>query len=315
MNYIEYNDFRYGYDEKTKEYSIVPKIEVERPSTFWKYYALSSNSVDALTNMYVYATHPYQFNDPFDCNEKMVEFDTWDDIRNLTSGNNEMFEALKQQYPRLEDACEFCRAAYWNILFRKVGLLSLAPKHDNYLMWALYSGKNGFCVEFDVRKFPFRNFGPFPMNYTDANPIPVHIGTDGGYLAMLIQTNVKNKWWENEHEWRMYIENPPGFDMKYFGNEYNMKAFNRGDEHDRKFKYPIEALQSVILGPKFFEKIVKNYLNPDEIDVDCNPDNNALEFQVLDFLAKKTEKSNINIKLACLSDLSHYEFIPILIIK
>lgn len=312
MKLKEYCGFHYGYDE-TEGYHIVPKNDVVPPSTFYKYYALKNNSVDALTNLYVYAAHPKQFNDPFDCNQKLIEFDTWVDVENLWG---ELFDKFKKTYSTLESACEESNRAYWHLLYKKLGLVSLAPRCDNYQMWALYAQNNGFCLEFDVNKFPFLHYGPFLMNYTETIPGPVCIGDVGGHIAMLIQTNVKNKWWEYEDEWRLYIPNPIGFDLKYFGSEYEMSKYNRGDEHDRKFRYPVDALKSIILGPNFFDNnMIANPVSPDEIDVVSCPDIDSLELNVLDFLARITEKIEINIKLARHSNYSHYEFIPIRIIK
>ena len=262
--------------------------------------------------MYVYATHPKQFNDPFDCNEKLVKFDTWNDVHNLWE---DLYDQFRKTYSSLKTACEESNRAYWNILYKKLGLVSFASVCDNYQMWALYAQNNGFCLEFDVDKFPFLHHGPFPINYTEKVPGPVHIGDVGGNLAMLIQTNIKNVWWNYEDEWRLYVPNPTGFDLKSFGNEYETSKFNRGDEHDRKFRYPIDALKSVILGPKFFDQLVADPVSPYELDVICCSNIEPLEFNVLDFLANSTEKVELKIKMTHLSDFSHYDFIPIQIMK
>lgn len=311
MEIRPYCGFLYGYDE-AEGYSITFTKKVEFPTSFYKYYALTENSVDALTNLYVYASHPKQFNDPFDCNEKLIEFDSWNDVQNLWG---EVFDKYKKINPTLKTACEDSNRAYWYILYKKLGLVALSPRCDNYQMWALYAQNNGFCLEFEVNKFPFRHYGPFPMNYTESIPGPVHIGEVGGHIAMLIQTNVKNMWWKYEDEWRLYVPNPIGFDLECFGSEYEMSKYNRGDEHDRKFRYPADALKCVIIGPKFFDKLVTNPISPDEIDVACCPDDESLEFYVLDFLARITEKVHLEIKMASLSSYSHYDFVPIRIIK
>ena len=311
MEQIEYCGSVYRYNEKDG-YSIISKIPVVCPLSFYKYYALSDYNVEALTNLYVYAAHPKQFNDPFDCNEKLIKFDTWNDVQELW---RDLYDNYRKIYTSLDSACEDSNKAYWNILYKKLGLVSLTPRCDNYQMWALYAQNNGFCLEFDVNKFPFQHYGPFPINYTENIPGPVHIGDVGGHIAMLIQTNVKNEWWKYEDEWRLYVPNPIGFDLKYYGSEYEMKEYNRGDEHDRKFKYPADALKSIILGPKFFDKLVANPVSLDEMDVVCYPDIESLEFKVLDFLARITEKVYLEIKLASLSSFSRYDFIPILVIK
>lgn len=260
----------------------------------------------------MYASHPKQLNDPFDCNEKLIKFDTWTDVGTLWE---DLFDNFRNVYSTLEAACIESNRAYWNILYKKLGIVSLAPRYDNYQMWALYAQNNGFCLEFDTSRLPFLHYGPFPINYTKTIPGPVHIGDIGGYIAMLIQTNIKNEWWKYEDEWRLYIPKPNGFDLKFFGNEYEMKVYNSVDEHDRKFRYPADALKSVILGPKFFDKLVANPVSHNETDVICCPDIESLEYYVLDLLDRITKKVKIEIKWAQLSDFSHYEFIPIHIMK
>ena len=311
MKYKDFCGYKYGFD-KIEGYSIIPNKKIEQPSSFFKYYALSKNSVDALTNMFVYATHPNLFNDTFDCNEKLIAFETWEDVKHLL---NPIHDNPEDYFYCLKDAQFFCREVYKVILYRKLGLLSLTTRPDNYQMWALYAENNGFCLEFDIDKFPFRHFGPFPMNYTANIPGPVSISKYGGEISMLIQSNVKNEWWKYEDEWRLYIPNPIGLDMESFGSEYQIKEHNNGDEHDRKFRYSIEALKSVILGPKFFYKLIPNAISSFEIDVVCHQKTNSLELDVLDFLANITEKRPLIIKWANLSDFSSYNFIPIEILK
>lgn len=226
---VDYCGFKYDYNE-SGGYRVLPKRKTKLPKSFFKYYALNEYNVDALTNMYVYATHPYQYNDPFDCNELLIEFNSWNDVQGLWE---EFYDELIKSHPILDSACKESRSAYWCLLYKKLGLVSLVPSCDNYQMWSLYAQNSGFCVEFDVDKFPFLHYGPFPINYAKNIPCPIQIGKVGGHIAMLIQTNVKNDWWKYEDEWRLYVPNPVGFDMKYFGNEYDMSRFNRGDENDR----------------------------------------------------------------------------------
>ncbi len=310
---FEFEGWKYVYDEESG-YKIIPRDTTNQPSSFFKYYALSQNSVDALTNMYVYATHPHQFNDPFDCNDKLIEFSTWKDIKNLCD-NDSLFKNLQETYPSLDDACAFAQKAYWNILYKKLGLVSLTTKHDNYKMWALYAQNNGFCVEFDPTSFSFQKYGPFRIQYVEDFLKPIHIGEYGGNIAMLVQPNIKNNIWQDEEEWRLYIPSPPGMDMKHFGNEYEIKTYNFGDEHDRKFRYSLAALKSVTLGSKFFNRLCSNILSLLEVDIACCRDRHPLEYAVLDFLARITEKTDVKVKLASLADFKSFNFDNAIIIK
>ncbi len=309
---IEYCGYGYDADEKGN-YNIIPNKDIIRPKNFFKYYALSEYSVDALINMYIYATHPNQFNDPFECNEKLIKFDSWEDVENLWE-IPKLIENIKKIYPNLDDACRYSSECFKMLIYRHLGLFSLAPKVDNYLMWALYSKNNGFCVEYNIDQFQFRHFGPFPVNYVEDVSGPINIGGTGGHTAMLIQSNIKNCWWQYEEEWRLYIPNPHGVDMKSFG--YEADKYNRVNDHDRKFNYPIEAICSVILGTSFLNDSKITVISPKAIEVVCgNNKNNQYVSRILNFLSIHQQGTDIHVFLTVLSGFSKYEFIPIKIIK
>lgn len=311
MIHREYCGFQYGYD-KTEGYSIVPPSNDVPPASFYKYYALNECNVDALTNLYIYASHPNQFNDPFDCNSKLIEFRTWEDVRNWCG---EKYDLVKETFINLDSSCDFCQESFRTLIYRKLGLVSLTTRYDNYQMWAMYAQNNGFCVEFDVSQFPFPKFGPFPINYVSSIPYPIRVGEFGGNLSMLVQSNIKNDWWKYEKEWRLYIPSPEGLDMKSFGNEYQMSLYNFGEEHDRKFRYPISAIKRIILGFNFFERLSCNSISPEEIDVVCMPEKNQLELRLLDFLARTNCRINYSVMLAQLNDFNSYQFNPVTILK
>ncbi len=302
----EFEGWKYEHNIESG-YNILPQPSCSKPSSFFKYYALSQNSVDALTHLYIYATHPRQFNDPFDCNEKLVKYSSWNDIRHLCDNRSLLYQ-IQQLYPTEQEACKWAQSAHWLLLYKKMGLVSLTTKDDNYQMWAHYAQNNGFCLEFDIEKFPFLKHGPFPIHYVEAFPEPLSIGEYGGHLTMLVQTNIKNIWWCKENEWRLLIPNPMGLDMKCFGNEHEMKEYNFGDEHDRKFRYPLAALKSITLGPKFFDQLYLSKISENEIDIICHPDNSLLEYAVLFFLAKITEKNSLNVRMATLAAFDHFNF-------
>lgn len=306
---MNYCGFSYEADGRGY-YHITPDKEIAKPKTFFKYYALSDFSVDALTNMYIYATHPNQFNDPFDCNEKLIKFDSWVDVKRLW---DVLFVQFQNDHPNLEEACRESEKAFKTLLYRNLGLVSLAPVRNNYTMWALYSQNSGFCVEFDTNQFPFRHFGPFPINYVDIIPGPIHIGEAGGSLSMLVQTNVKNLWWEYENEWRLYIPSPDGFDMQSFGK--GAEQFNKMGDHDRKFKYPISSLKSITLGKSFFDKLTTNMISISEVDVVCDPQKNRLENQVLDFLSKLQDVSKTQVLMIMPYGFSKHLFIEMCIVN
>lgn len=306
---VEYCGFSY-YADGRGYYNIGPPFTSTLPSNFYKYYALTEHSVDALTNSYVYASHPNQFNDPFDCFEGIIEFSTWDDVNRLWC---QLFKQIKDTFSNnLIEICNYSSKAFRTLLYRKLGIVSLSPDPNSSIMWAQYGSNNGFCLEYDIHKFPFAHFGPFPINYVEELPKSIKIGEVGGHLAMLIQSNIKNKCWKYENEYRLLIPNPPFVDMLSFGNE--AEKFNMSDEHDRKFKYPINALRSIRLGTKFFKIDLINTISVNEIDV-CFPDEHQLEARLLDFIGSLQQQSDLKVYYQNIAGFSDYSYTPINVIR
>lgn len=212
---------------------------------------MSSNGVEALTGLYVYASHPNQLNDSIDCYPYLLDF---------SETTEEELEAVYA--PLYEEVLAGCGGdinllrlttpEYFALFIgRKFGVVSLSQDNVNVSLWNNYTDSRGYCVEFDVGSFPFHNFGPFPIHYVDElNPIKIdkNIG-----VAFLIQTNVKTDDWEKEKEWRMLVANPDGFDFSTYENDGSYsQRFKCADEHNRKMKYPLRAIKSITLGERFF---------------------------------------------------------------
>ena len=246
--------------------------------SFYKYYALNENSVDALKHLYVYATHPNQFNDPFDCDKDIINFDDieaarvlWEDLDSEVEefcGDNKAF-------------LEFTNFNYKTVLYKKIGILSLSQQNDNIAMWAHYTNHKGFCLEFDIHSFPFEKRGPFQINYQDCIK-PISINQNTLQIATLVQTNVKQVCWRYENEWRLLIECNPNFLMTSFGDfSENLK---RPDDHNRKFYYPLKCLRSITLGLQFFDGM-KEIINSSLYYESEIITTNKLQQQVLDFIS------------------------------
>lgn len=266
-------------DEENTKFLIDGKDGTEcKGKSFYKYYGLSQNSVDALTNMYVYATHPCLLNDPLDCAGGLIKYDSfkcacklWDHL-----------------YPSVFEICHhdevkflaFTNLAYRTLLYTKLGVLSLSAKWDDLSMWSTYCSHKGFCAEFDIFEFPFKTRGPFHVNYQEVLT-PVSINESSLQIASIVQTNVKLKCWEHEDEWRLLIDNPSGFDMEPFGEWATAIKEAMPDYHDRKFRYPLRCLKSVILGMKFFNG-VHEVITDNECEVMAT---DILQDKVLSFLA------------------------------
>ena len=270
------------------------------PKNMYKYYALSNNSVDALTHLYIYATSPYQLNDPLDCNTSLIQIDEENSMKELWQ---DLYEKVNKQYLDIETRQKVSNQAFSEIIFRKWGVFSMTPNKDSEIMWALYSQNSGFRLEFDISKFPFNYSGPFPIHY--CNEMQTITSSKYSVPTMaLIQTNIKYDQWSYEDEWRLMIHSPDGFDMQTFGP--NAKDFNRPDDHDRKFKYPLSALKSITLGYHFFKDAQEEHrlfvLNGMEMQV-IYP-KKCLQTDVLDFLNEVQQKYPLKV---CLASIKNYK--------
>lgn len=263
--------FLYQYDE-IEGFRIVPKNGIQSPPTFYKYYALTDYNVEALTNMYLYATHPNQLNDPLDCAEELIEFDDINVIKIF----------WRSVYPSILSLCndnkevikEFTKKAYKTYLYMKWGDLSLSCNCLDISMWSAYTAHNGFCIELDFSNFPHKTVGPYPINYLDKLE-KISIDEKSIHLATIIQTNLKSSCWNHEKEWRLLLECPADFYMEPFGYRATQLKNSTPNYHNRKFKYPIRCLKSVCLGKKFFNGIYSiltdyehEYETPDKLKND-----------------------------------------------
>lgn len=287
---IEREIFKWKYIFDETGFDIIPNEKMDKPVILYKLYGLNQYSFDSLINQYIYATHPSQLNDIFDCNEELLDFDSIDVIKQFLSDFMSKSEITKLINEDFENAKIKVQRNFRELIYRKLGIFSMTLNPHNVLMWSYYSNHNGFCIEFDISKFPFKYFGPFPINYQPEIEA-LSISQIGVQLGVLAQSNIKDQIWEHEKEWRLLISAPIGNDML----SPNFEILKRLGGHNRKFYYPIEAIKSVLLGNRFFE--------PDEIH---EIDNMTLEINIvsnfeqksimLDFLATNNIKTHIGLR-------------------
>ena len=318
--HIKINDFTYtenkdllfdiGYDKEKHPY----------PDEFFKYYSLSPNSVSAVTQNYLYASHPAQLNDPFDCDKSLIDIDD-----KLTQ--DYLLEKIRDYIVKnkwtAEDIHSFANEYYYPFEYRRIGIVSLTTKPENELMWAHYATSKGFCVSFNIKNLPFKHYGVFPINYVpDIQTIKT---SDVGIkIATAIQCTIKSANWKYEDEWRLIVSNPPGDDFESFGTYAS--DFNAIGYHDRKMSYPLDAINYVILGFCFvsdFDRVTgtdpTSYYFKRKFkccSFGCHKsrekEDEQMRCEFLDFLITNNIKTKAQIKT---STLGHYETKEILLQK
>jgi len=220
--------WKYKYDVEKNLFSVIPRKKDKRPKpkTLFKYYPLNKDSIDALKEQYIYAPHPFQLNDPFDCYNGLIDFDNEENINS--------FYKLKGIEKHIDDDIRFL---FHKELYSEIGIISMTESFDNFLMWSYYNEHKGYCIEFDYIKLNIEMLGVFQINYQD-NIEQISFKYPG--LSMLYQSNIKNKVWKHEKEWRLLVYKK--------GKE---RKLNSDDK--RKFKYDKVAIKSITLGNKFFQ--------------------------------------------------------------
>lgn len=281
---MKYTATKYGlsyeYDFDDGSCKICPTNEkLVVPDTQYKYYSLADHNIDALIHGYIYASHPFELNDYFDCCTELISYDNPNEIRKIFRSDTEGFNEYMRESQQSRDAQKVFSIAHWHLTYSKRGIVSLTPHKDNSLMWAHYAHNEGFVIGFDYRKFPFSFIGPFPIQYIDSfNAIslyemPIEI-------AELIQPTVKSKDWEYEEEWRILPldQNPP----MLISGIINANIYGG---HERKFNYPIDAVKSITLGHRFFRIEEMQTISDNELKILIKPNCNDKRTKVLNYLS------------------------------
>jgi len=279
---IEKYNWKYFYrdiSERDIEIKVIPDKDFGKPDSLHKLYSLNKRSVDSLLKQNVYAAHPSQFNDIFDCHENLINFDDDNIIRNFLKGVVPREEIEKQLSKDRLSAEKFVKVHFKGILYRKWGILSLTSDPNNIVMWSYYNNHQGFCVEFDYSKFPFKYYGPFPINYQKIIE-PISIKESGPFLSVIYQTNIKSESWSHESEWRIIIDAQEDVMVSP-----NYEAIKKLGGSERNFNYPIEAINNISLGNRFFKPEEIKEIDIYTLEFKLNSENANLKDSLLSFIS------------------------------
>jgi hypothetical protein len=238
------------------------------PKEFVKFYALTKNNVDAIVNNYLYGSHPFELNDPFDC-----------------------YRGFQKINPIYNDS-------YWMLLYSKIGIISFTKKEgwNNSLMWGHYSQHEGFNVVLDSNDFCFDYHGPYPMNYIEK--IPQDFTFEHKAIEFVFFATVKSNNWSYEKEWRIFpksngiLKSP-----KIAESDFEDVMFL-----ERKFYYKPNAIKEIILGYKFIFNEDSFSLNKKENNIILKT-NSQLKIKLLTFIIKNSITVSI-IELGDIYDFS-----------
>lgn len=265
------NGFQYiaEFDRQTEafDFRINYPVPKDIPESLIKYYALNNNNIEAVTSSYLFASHPDQLNDKYDCSSDLLEYsalrkDTLiqrlvTEIKRFTLQEfNELWESeFKWVIIRAFSDSERIR------LFMKFGIISFSTKENDILLWSYYAQNNGFAIKFNTESLPKEFIGPFYINYCP-ELIKIDSTESNAPLCVHYLTNAKLNIWEHEDEWRYVTFNSIG----HFHPEYG-----KSDINSRKFHYHKNSISEIILGYNFFNiKEINRLQNFDLISLKPN---------------------------------------------
>lgn len=267
MKTIEFTQWDWIYRVHQKQddeydFEVIDPLKTSKPQYLYKHFSLNVNSIDSLMKNYLYASHPLQLNDPYDCNKRIFNLDpTPLSIFQIFLGVLETFDktiSIKEMYShQRQDLNDLFLEGFWQLMYSKCGIVSMSDISTNIQMWAYYSKLDGFQIKLDTHKLPENFKGPLKVRYSPIlNKIPIE---NNFFLPVLYQMINKENNWDHESEWRYLVVGPSEMEvpLSIFRNQQK-------SPHDRKFPYDISALIEISLGCYFFQpdelrKIERNH--------------------------------------------------------
>lgn len=281
MNEYQYGDRLYKLSGGNLEVDFPQQIKL--PESVFKYYGKSNYSIEAVTNNYLFCSHPYHLNDSIDSSPHLWDFSS------LSRKNFEKFYAeygfdkvIDVDYDA-EKAIDFVpiKQRFFDLASKNSGIVSLTSEPLQTLMWAHYSTENGFMIELNWNEIKnnlkglnpnLNNYSFFPIQYVEKLEDIDFFSKEfnSADIPFLYSTAVKRNDWSYENEWRLLT----------FALDYGIPTSILGpypdvpSANDRKVYYPKKAIESIVLGKHFFngsnlKKVIddKTYVLKDNSDL------------------------------------------------
>jgi hypothetical protein len=267
MNEYDYNGFKYKEVLIRQEELTCDIIHnIAKPESVYKFYGVSSFSVDALKLGYLYASHPYELNDTLDsslfliASKKRVDFSYYE---RLLDGKFTSKKELTDFYEN-DNVNGYHSHGYikilWDMMSNLLGVISLTATDKNELMWPHYTQEKGFQIKFNTQNLEVslrekegedRCHGLFPINYTEKlNPIDFS-GFQNPAIPFFYATNIKSSKWDYEQEWRFLISKQQmGVPNSKVG--LSTEKDHEGIEGNRRAFYDRDLVEEITLGHDFF---------------------------------------------------------------
>lgn len=218
MKTLEFNNFIY-YDGLTEKGNLI-KVDHKkrRPKKIYKFFSLNENSVNCLTESYLYAPHSYELNDILDGSAFFLNASKPIPFGFYVSFLKDLMEPEKLKEFYNDDIKRNSRgyiSLFWQMLSNRLGIISTTAEKNNLLMWPHYTNERGFQLKFDTNdlensikeKLPGQYFGFYPINYSK-DLVQLDLSKiNSTFIPLLYCATVKSEKWKYEKEWRFVVSN------------------------------------------------------------------------------------------------------------
>lgn len=286
---MEYPEFRHRNwiykvenNDNDFEFHVIDPKHTPIPEYLYKHFSLNKFSIDGILNNYLYASHPLQLNDPYDCNRyifnlKSTPISVFENFLSDAAPGLNIKSLYKNNKPEL---IEWFIDGFWHIMYSKCGIISMSDVPDNIQMWAYYSGMKGFQIKIETAKTPIEFKGPFKIRYSN-RMVKIPVKRDF-FLPVLYQMTNKEMNWRHESEWRYLVVGPNEMEVPY-----DLFRKEQDSPHDRKFKYDLTILKEITLAPYFFIDDHKKIIGKNHSIITLSKSNslqNRLRLKLLNFI-------------------------------
>ena len=212
------------------------------PPKLYKYRSLNARSLSILTDDELYYANYRTLNDPFE-----LAFEV--DVTYRADSKKVKPEAIDQLKRKIKSNIQSC--------FRpNLGLLSLAARNDELLMWSHYAeGHTGFCLEFDTSIFDPELLKEVTYSKelycvqcrVDDNEEGIIVPADNDEYLIGI-CNTKKEDWQYEKEWRDVRKESGAHKFDPAGLTGLIFGFKTNDEQEERVLQELEKRRSRLGG-------------------------------------------------------------------
>ncbi len=261
-----------------KSWNIIYSENVSAPKALMKYYRADEYGYNVLKEGKIWASHPFSFNDPFDCSVQMWDKNNFPKNFAIEHLRNTKAQLKKTRINLQEkdsfNSIERLRKGYLEILLKFIGIFCLNDNKNSELFWGYYNNHEGYSIAFDsdVLSYHWR-MKPLKVEYDDVENFQKFSliedeVKDSNILPKIVRwASLKKKEWSHENEWRFIF-----LDIDFL-------------ETNRLKKFPANSIIEITLGYKYFidqEKDFRSYRQTDKIiTFEFLPQDNQIKLYIL----------------------------------